>query len=108
MRKVEALIRPFELDEVKDNLGKIGIHNITVVDVRSSSHEREEDPELYLGDAGYVIEFMPKVKIEVMVDKEKAEAVAKAILKSSRNVDKKGQNRSRVFIYDIEKVIQAK
>ncbi len=104
MRKVEALIRPFELDEVKENLHKIGIHGITVVDVRASGNAKEDDPELYLGEnyAGYVIEFLPKVKIEVIVDKEKVDEVAEAILKSSRNAESKG----RVYIYNIEKVVK--
>lgn len=104
MKKIEALIRPFELDEVKENLSEIGIHNITVVDVRASGAGKEDDPELYLGEnyAGYVIEFLPKVKIEVIVDKAKAEQVAEAILKSSRN----GDSKNSVYIYDIEKIIR--
>lgn len=104
MKKIEALIRPFELDEVKENLSEIGIHNITVIDVRSSSGTQEDDPELYLGEnyAGYVIEFLPKVKIEIIVDAAKADAVAEAILKSSRN----GEHRNSVFVYDIAKIIK--
>ncbi len=104
MKKIEALIRPFELDEVKENLKEIGVHNITVVDVRASGNAKEDDPELYLGEnyAGYVIEFLPKVKIEIIVDNGKAEAVAEAILKSSRN----GETKNSVFVYDIEKIIK--
>ena len=103
MKKIEALIRPFELDEVKDNLGKVGINKITVTDVRASGGAAE-DEEVYLGEnySGYMIEFLPKVKIEVIVDANKAEAAAEAILKSSRDGEKKAQ----VFVYNIEKIIK--
>ena len=103
MKKLEALIRPFELDEVKDRLSQVGINKITVTDVRASSGGKEDDPELYLGEnyAGYVIEFLPKVKIEVIVDADKVAAAAEAILKTSREGEKRGQ----VFVYNIEKTI---
>ena len=102
MKKIEALIRPFELDEVRDNLHKIGIQDITVTDVRSSSGTKEDDPESYLGEnyAGYVIEFMPKVKIEIFVEAAKVQNVADAVLKSSRQ----GPTKGNVFVYDVTPV----
>lgn len=104
MKKLEATIRPFELDEAKENLAAIGIHNITVVDVRSLSDAREDDPELYLGEnyAGYVIDFLPKVRIELVVEEAKVDEAAEAILKSSRN----GKTRGHVFVYDIARIIK--
>lgn len=98
MKKIEALIRPFELDEVRDNLHKIGIQDIVVSDVRSSSGNKDDDS--YLGEnyAGYTIEFMPKVKIEIVVEDANLRKASEALLKTSHNPESK----SSILIYDIQ------
>ena len=82
MRKVEAIIKPFKLDEVKEALHGIGIQGMTVTEVKGFGRQKGHT-ELYRG-AEYVVDFLPKVKIEVVVPDKQVEQVLDAIVKSAR------------------------
>ena len=101
MKKVEAIIRPFKLDEVKEALLDEGIKGMTITEVRGYGRQKGHK-ETYRGSE-YHIEFVPKIKIEVVVDDSITEKVVEAIL----NVAKTGQvGDGKIFIYPIEDVIR--
>lgn len=77
MKKIEAIIKPFKLDEVKEALGREGIQGMTVSEVKGFGRQKGHT-ELYRG-AEYVVDFLPKIKIEVVVDDERVAATCKAI-----------------------------
>ena len=77
MKKIEAIIKPFKLEEVKEALASVGAQGITVTEVKGFGRQKGHK-ELYRG-AEYVVEFLPKVKLEIVVSDDKAEAVVKAI-----------------------------
>ena len=81
MKKVEAIIKPFKLDEVKDKLNEIGIKGITVSEVKGFGRQKGHT-ELYRG-AEYVVDFLPKVKVEVALTDELVESAVEAITKSA-------------------------
>ena len=81
MRKVEAIIKPFKLDEVKEALSGIGIQGMTVTEVKGFGRQKGHT-ELYRG-AEYVVDFLPKIKIEITVSDEMAEKVVEAIVASA-------------------------
>jgi len=82
MQKIEAIIKPFKLDEVKDALHAIGVQGMTVTEVRGFGRQKGHT-ELYRG-AEYVVDFLPKIKLEVAVTDEMSEKVVKAIHDSAR------------------------
>jgi len=82
MKKIEAIIKPFKLDEVKEALSKEGVQGMTIAEVKGFGRQRGHT-ELYRG-AEYVVEFLPKVKIEILVEDEKASAVTETILTAAR------------------------
>jgi nitrogen regulatory protein P-II 1 len=82
MKKIEAIIKPFKLDEVKEALSKEGIQGMTISEVRGFGRQRGHT-ELYRG-AEYIVDFLPKVKIEILVTDEQASAVADTILTAAR------------------------
>ncbi len=82
MKKVEAIIKPFKLDDVKDRLGEVGIQGITVFEVKGFGRQKGHT-ELYRG-AEYVVDFLPKIKIEVIVPDEMVDDVIEAIEGSAR------------------------
>jgi len=82
MKKVEAIIKPFKLDDVKDALSKVGVQGLTVTEVKGFGRQKGHT-ELYRG-AEYVIEFVPKLKIEVVVDDAKASQIVEAIKTSAK------------------------
>ena len=82
MKKIEAIIKPFKLDEVKEALHEVGIKGITVTEAKGFGRQKGHT-ELYRG-AEYVVDFLPKVKIEIVLDDGKAAAVAEVIEKSAR------------------------
>jgi len=101
MKKVEAIIKPFKLDDVKEELFEIGITGITVSEVKG--HGRQQGhTELYRG-AEYVVDFLPKIKIEIVVKEEDVENVVEAISKGART-GKIGDG--KIFVMPIEKVIR--
>ncbi|MBI5506597.1 MAG: P-II family nitrogen regulator [Deltaproteobacteria bacterium] len=82
MKKVEAIIKPFKLDEVKEALGGVGIQGITVSEVKGFGRQRGHT-ELYRG-AEYVVDFLPKVKLEIIVRDDQVEPVIEAITNAAR------------------------
>ena len=101
MKKIEAIIKPFKLDDVKEELFEIGITGITVSEVKG--HGRQQGhTELYRG-AEYVVDFLPKIKIELIVKEEDVEKVIEAIIKGART-GKIGDG--KIFVIPVEKVIR--
>ena len=82
MKKIEAIIKPFKLDEVRDALIKAGVEGMTVTEVRGHGRQKGHT-ELYRG-AEYAVDFLPKVKVEVVVEAEMADAVIEAIETAAR------------------------
>ena len=82
MKKIEAIIKPFKLDEVKDALHEVGVSGITVTEAKGFGRQKGHT-ELYRG-AEYVVDFLPKVKLEVVVPDTQAEAVVEAIANAAR------------------------
>jgi len=101
MRKVEAIIKPFKLDEVKESLSTIGIQGLTVTEVKGFGRQKGHT-ELYRG-AEYVVDFLPKVKIEAAIKTELLERVLEAIEKAA-NTGKIGDG--KIFVFDLEKVVR--
>lgn len=81
MKKIEAIIKPFKLEEVKDALAKVNVQGLTVTEVKGFGRQKGHK-ELYRG-AEYVVEFLPKIKLEIVVSDDRVEAVIKAILESA-------------------------
>lgn len=101
MRKIEAIIRPFKLDEVKEALLEEGIRGLTISEVRGYGRQKGHK-ETYRGSE-YQIEFVPKIKIEVVVQESKAEKVVDAILRTAKT----GQvGDGKIFISDVRDVIR--
>ena len=101
MKKIEAIIRPFKLDEVKEALVEEGIRGLTISEVRGYGRQKGHT-ETYRGSE-YRIEFIPKIKIEVVVEDSKSETVVNAILRSAKT----GQvGDGKIFIYDVHEVIR--
>jgi nitrogen regulatory protein PII len=101
MKKIEAIIRPFKLDEVKEALVEEGIRGLTISEVRGYGRQKGHT-ETYRGSE-YRIEFIPKIKIEVIVEDDKAENVVDAILRTAKT----GQvGDGKIFIYDVQEVIR--
>ena len=101
MKKVEAIIKPFKLDEVKEQLNEIGVKGITVTEVKGFGRQKGHI-ELYRG-AEYIVDFLPKIKIEIVVqdkDLDKAVDSILAVAKTGRIGD------GKIFISDLEKVIR--
>ena len=101
MKKIEAIIKPFRLDQVKESLTNIGINGMTVTEVKGYGHQRGHT-ELYRG-AEYKIDFVPKLKIEVAVKDEDAERVVEAIRENAKT-GKIGDG--KIFLYDLERVVR--
>ncbi len=101
MKKVEAIIKPFKLDEVKDALVEIGIGGMTVTEVRGFGQQKGHT-EIYRGTE-YVIDFLPKVKIEVVVRDEDVEKVIEAIMKTAQT-GRVGDG--KIFIIPVEDVVR--
>lgn len=101
MKKIEAIIRPFKLDEVKEALVEEGIRGLTISEVRGYGRQKGHT-ETYRGSE-YQIEFIPKIKIEIIVDDSVLEKVVDAILRTAKT----GQvGDGKIFIYNVEDVIR--
>ena len=101
MKKVEAIIKPFKLDEVKEALHTIGIQGLTVTEVKGFGRQKGHT-ELYRG-AEYVVDFLPKIKLEVVISDEMVDKVVGAIIESA------GTGRigdGKIFILPLEEVIR--
>ena len=102
MKKVEAIIKPFKLDEVKDALAKDGIQGMTVSEVKGFGRQKGHT-ELYRG-AEYVVDFLPKVKIELLLDDATA-AKAAAIIEATARTGRIGDG--KIFITDVLDVVRS-
>jgi len=101
MRKIEAVIKPFKLDEVKEALHGIGIQGMTVTEVRGFGRQKGHT-ELYRG-AEYVVDFLPKIKLEIAVKDEMVDKVIDAIVKAA-NTGRIGDG--KIFVMPMEEVIR--
>ncbi len=101
MKKIEAIIKPFKLDEVKEALQEVGLQGITVVEAKGFGRQKGHT-ELYRG-AEYVIDFLPKVKIEVVVNDDQVEPAIEAIRKAAET-GRIGDG--KIFVMPIEQVIR--
>ncbi len=101
MKKVEAVIKPFKLDEVREALSEIGVSGLTVTEVKGFGRQKGHT-ELYRG-AEYVVDFLPKVKIEIVIAADMQEAVIDAIVKAA-NTGKIGDG--KIFVSNIEQVVR--
>jgi nitrogen regulatory protein P-II 1 len=81
MKKIEAIIKPFKLDDVKEALGEVGVQGITITEVKGFGRQKGHT-EIYRG-AEYVVDFLPKVKIEIVLPEDKVRAVVDAIAKAA-------------------------
>ena len=101
MKKIEAIIKPFKLDDVKDALQDVGISGLTVIEAKGFGRQKGHT-ELYRG-AEYVVDFLPKVKIEVVVDDATLEKAVEAIQQAA-NTGRIGDG--KIFISTIDEVIR--
>jgi len=101
MKLITAIIKPFKLDEVREALSAIGVQGITVTEVKGFGRQKGHT-ELYRG-AEYVVDFLPKVKIEAAVKTEMLDRVIEAIEKSA-NTGKIGDG--KIFVYELEQVVR--
>ena len=101
MKKIEAIIKPFKLDEVREALAEVGVTGLTVTEVKGFGRQKGHT-ELYRG-AEYVVDFLPKVKIEVVVGADKLDAVLDALVKAART-GKIGDG--KIFVTSVEQVVR--
>jgi nitrogen regulatory protein P-II 1 len=101
MKKIEAIIKPFKLDEVKEALQEIGVQGLSVTEVKGFGRQKGHT-ELYRG-AEYVVDFLPKVKIEVILSEDQADAAIETIINAAKT-DKIGDG--KIFVSDISQAIR--
>ncbi len=101
MKLVSAIIKPFKLDDVREALSEIGVQGITVTEVKGFGRQKGHT-ELYRG-AEYVVDFLPKVKLEIAIDDDLIDQVIEAISKAA-NTGKIGDG--KIFVYDLGQVIR--
>jgi len=101
MKKIEAIIKPFTLDAVKEELGKSGIHGLTAYEVKGFGRQKGHT-EMYRGTE-YVVDFLPKVKLEILVHDDQLNQVVDAVIKAAQT-GKIGDG--KIFISNIEDVIR--
>ena len=101
MKRIEAIIKPFKLEDVKDALAEIGITGMTVSEVKGYGSQKGHS-ELYRG-AEYVVDFLPKIKMEMVVSEDMVEKVTSTIVEVART-GKIGDG--KIFVSDIEKIIR--
>jgi len=101
MKKIEAIIKPFKLDEVKEALQEVGLKGMTVTEVKGFGRQKGHT-ELYRG-AEYVVDFLPKVKIEVVLEDGLVDRAVEAITQAAKT-DRIGDG--KIFIYDLEGVVR--
>jgi len=101
MKKIEAIIKPFKLDEVKESLNEIGIQGITVTEVKGFGRQKGHT-ELYRG-AEYVVDFLPKVKLEIIVKEELVTKVIETIQEAART-GRIGDG--KIFVLPVEEIIR--
>ncbi|WP_293749361.1 nitrogen regulatory protein P-II [uncultured Paraglaciecola sp.] len=101
MKKIEAVIKPFKMDDVREALSEVGVNGMTVTEVKGFGRQKGHT-ELYRG-AEYNVDFLPKVKVELIVANEQVERCIEAIMNTAQT-GKIGDG--KVFVYDVERVIR--
>jgi nitrogen regulatory protein P-II 1 len=101
MKKIEAIIKPFKLDEVKEALQDVGVQGLSVIEVKGFGRQKGHT-ELYRG-AEYVVDFLPKVKIEVVLDDDQVDGATEAIVNAAKT-DKIGDG--KIFVSPVEQAIR--
>lgn len=101
MKKIETMIKPFKLDDVRESLSDIGISGMTITEVRGFGRQKGHT-ELYRG-AEYMVDFLPKVKLELVVSDELVEQCIEAIIETAQT-GKIGDG--KIFVYNVERVIR--
>ena len=101
MKKIEAIIKPFKLDEVREGLSEVGITGLTVTEVKGFGRQKGHT-ELYRG-ADYVVDFLPKIKVEVVLGDDMVEQAVEAIVKAA-HTGKIGDG--KIFVSSVEQVIR--
>lgn len=101
MKKIEAIIKPFKLEEVKDALGEIGVEGMTVTEVKGFGRQKGHT-EIYRGSE-YTVDFLPKIKIEVVLDDHNVDAAIAAIIKAAKT-GKIGDG--KVFVTSIDEAVR--
>ena len=101
MKKIEAIIKPFKLEEVKDALAEVGIEGMTVSEVKGFGRQKGHT-EIYRGSE-YTVDFLPKIKLEIVVDNDQLEPAVSAIVKSART-GKIGDG--KVFVSTIDEAVR--
>jgi len=101
MKKIEAIIKPFKLDDVKDALADVGVDGMTVTEVKGYGHQKGHK-ELYRG-AEYSVDFLPKVKLEVVVNQDRLEVALEAIINAART-GKIGDG--KIFVLPVEQTMR--
>ncbi len=101
MKKIEAIIKPFKLDEVKEALQEVGVQGLSVIEVKGFGRQKGHT-ELYRG-AEYVVDFLPKVKIEVVLSDDQVDGAVEAIINAAKT-DKIGDG--KIFVSSVEQAIR--
>ena len=101
MKKIEAIIKPFKLDEVKEALQDIGVSGLSVIEVKGFGRQKGHT-ELYRG-AEYVVDFLPKVKIEVVLPADMVDSAIEAIIEAAKT-DKIGDG--KIFVSEVEQAVR--
>ncbi|MBU0752688.1 MAG: P-II family nitrogen regulator [Gammaproteobacteria bacterium] len=101
MKKIEAIIKPFKLDEVREALSEVGVTGLTVTEVKGFGRQKGHT-ELYRG-AEYVVDFLPKIKIELVVGEDTVETAIEAIIKAART-GKIGDG--KIFVTPVEQIVR--
>jgi nitrogen regulatory protein P-II 1 len=103
MKKIEAIVKPFKLDDVKEGLNEVGIQGMTITEVKGYGRQKGHK-EIYRG-AEYVVDFIPKVKVEVVVADDQAAAVV-AKIREAANTGKLGDG--KIFVFNVEEAIRVR
>jgi len=103
LKKIEAIIKPFKLDDVKEALNEIGIQGMTTSEVKGYGRQKGHK-EIYRG-AEYVVDFIPKIRVEIVVDSELADQVVETIIQAS-NTGKIGDG--KIFVLPVEEAIRVR
>ena len=101
MKKIEAIIKPFKLDEVKEALQDVGVQGLSVIEVKGFGRQKGHT-ELYRG-AEYVVDFLPKVKVEIVLDDDQVDAAVEAIIDAAKT-DKIGDG--KIFVSPVEQAVR--
>ncbi len=103
MKKIEAIIKPFKLDDVKEALSEVGIYGMTVTEVNGYGRQKGHK-EIYRG-AEYVVDFVPKIKVEIVVSDERADETIETV-RNAANSGKIGDG--KIFVLPVEQVIRVR